>query len=446
MSPEVALERSSRLRRYQRKDYTQLVEFPVEIVGRDGQVRRYSFAESVRLYQRRIRSAPVRYDDPALVDAETDHCRQRIDQLRRSYVETEGWGGLVDAAGPVPGPLRADVVAFLHRAFPEDPAGRLVLTPVKGEGEEGWFVLDRGSARTFLLYAWRLDDPESRAACREAVARYAAMPEAPDVERLLVAAIGPDVGLLLTGSGPWDGPRGVLAGEDPTPAAPEADRFAAGLRALHDGNLGDAVDQFEVGLERSPGSRALAVGTAVVALLDHQAERGELAARQGLLAAPSDATLRYLLAVALGRQGRLREAAAVAEPAADRPALGVFLAVLRLAEGRPLRALGHLRRVRLGAGDVDRWLGRAHASARAGVLPGAIGLGLALISALAAGLAVAAGAPLGAALALAAAGVAAGSVQGGRAFARRLLAGERVNGARLVSLELLPRERALDQQ
>ncbi len=66
-----------KLRRYQRKDYSQLVDFPVEIVGRDGVVRRYSFEASVRLYQRRIALAPMRYEDQEVVDAEVQHCRKR---------------------------------------------------------------------------------------------------------------------------------------------------------------------------------------------------------------------------------------------------------------------------------------------------------------------------------------------------------------------------------
>ena len=54
------IDRSWKLQRYERKDYSELVEFPVEIVGRDGVVRRYSFEDSIRLYQRRISFAPVR--------------------------------------------------------------------------------------------------------------------------------------------------------------------------------------------------------------------------------------------------------------------------------------------------------------------------------------------------------------------------------------------------
>ena len=42
------VDKNRRLRRYGRKDYTQVVDFPVEIVGRDGVVRRYSFEELLR--------------------------------------------------------------------------------------------------------------------------------------------------------------------------------------------------------------------------------------------------------------------------------------------------------------------------------------------------------------------------------------------------------------
>ncbi len=37
------MDKSRKLRRYLKKDYRQLVDFPVEIVGRDGVVRRYTF-------------------------------------------------------------------------------------------------------------------------------------------------------------------------------------------------------------------------------------------------------------------------------------------------------------------------------------------------------------------------------------------------------------------
>jgi hypothetical protein len=86
------MDKNGKLQRYDRKDYTELVDFPVEIVGRDGVVRRYVFEDSVRLYQRRITFAPIRYRDADLAAAEAGHCRARIHQLRTSYFVHFGWG------------------------------------------------------------------------------------------------------------------------------------------------------------------------------------------------------------------------------------------------------------------------------------------------------------------------------------------------------------------
>ena len=86
------MDKNGKLQRYDRKDYSELVDFPVEIVGRDGVVRRYVFEDSVRLYQRRITFAPIRYRDAELAAAEVGHCRSRISQLRTSYFVQFGWG------------------------------------------------------------------------------------------------------------------------------------------------------------------------------------------------------------------------------------------------------------------------------------------------------------------------------------------------------------------
>ena len=79
------MDKDWKLQRYGRKDYSEIVDFPVEIVGRDGVVRRYSFEDSIRLYQRRITFAGIRYRETELIEAESQHCQSRIDQLRRSY-------------------------------------------------------------------------------------------------------------------------------------------------------------------------------------------------------------------------------------------------------------------------------------------------------------------------------------------------------------------------
>lgn len=81
------MDKVKRLKSYSEKDYTEKIDFPVELVGRDGVVRKYSYADSVRIYERRIESAHVRYNDPTVAGREIDHCTKRIEQLRRSWRE-----------------------------------------------------------------------------------------------------------------------------------------------------------------------------------------------------------------------------------------------------------------------------------------------------------------------------------------------------------------------
>lgn len=81
------MDKVKRLMSYSAKDYTEKIDFPVELVGRDGVVRKYSYADSVRIYERRIESAHVRYHDPVVAGREIDHCTKRIEQLRRSWRE-----------------------------------------------------------------------------------------------------------------------------------------------------------------------------------------------------------------------------------------------------------------------------------------------------------------------------------------------------------------------
>ncbi len=73
------------------KKYDDCIDFPVEIVGRDGGVRFYSFEESISLYQRRIRLSKIRFSSPELQQKEREHCTSRIAQLRRSFYTRYGW-------------------------------------------------------------------------------------------------------------------------------------------------------------------------------------------------------------------------------------------------------------------------------------------------------------------------------------------------------------------
>ena len=93
-------ERSDRLRAYDGKDYSEVIEFPVELVDRDGVVRRYSYEESLAVYHRRIQSAPWRYADDDLIRAEIGHCTRRIEQIKRSYATRTRHSGPSAASNP----------------------------------------------------------------------------------------------------------------------------------------------------------------------------------------------------------------------------------------------------------------------------------------------------------------------------------------------------------
>jgi hypothetical protein len=451
------VERATRLRRYLRKDYSQIVEFPVEIVGRDGLVRRYSFDDSVRLYQRRVHSAPLRYDDGDLIDAEIRHCRQRIEQLRRSYLEHFGWGELREGqlGGLYAGPLAAEVAAFLRRAFAAERDGPLSLRLTVMDSGTGdvCYVRCVDTGRSWVLYAWRLDaDAPSgaRDAWRSALARLASAPVAEGVERLLFASDGPDLALILGGTGEWAGPTWSYAETvDPASAPTDPpDPLHAGVRALYDGKPADALRSFELGMEAQPARAALAQAAAVVALVEGESERAEFAARFGRLSRPGDALLGYVLGLALLRQGR----------AADAEALVVELDGVdtRRSLADLLGGVVALRGGRL----LDAW-SRFTGAGRAGGHPFAVRVATGARGALAmAGSgAVAAGGTAGVAVALLNAGEAAASLgvaavaiaiaaASGRPLwtLRRAAAGAGPAAVRLATLELLPREREADDQ
>ena len=88
-------DKQQKLQRYERKDYLETVEFPVEIVGRDGLVREYTFEDAIRLYQRRVTFAPIRYRDSELRQPKWKDRKARITiaalLFRQIWVGNTGW-------------------------------------------------------------------------------------------------------------------------------------------------------------------------------------------------------------------------------------------------------------------------------------------------------------------------------------------------------------------
>jgi tetratricopeptide (TPR) repeat protein len=327
------VEKTRKLRRYTRKDYSQVVDFPVEIVGRDGVVRRYSFEESVRLYQRRIASASMRYGDHDVIDAEVHHCRRRIEQLRRSYLERYGWSAIkvMDSPGVLAGEFAGEVAAFLRRCLDGttlDPEALEFTYLEEGEHRQIYFVeqrltdfapAGRGPRETqtterYLLYLYRFDSTTAEDA-RDGFFQFLkvlqlARSGGDGIETLVAFHHSADCGLVLTGQ------KGAVkewveevdgAGEIDLSWIEErsepTDLLREGMALLRQGRRDDALARFVQAYEDNHYRCAAYIGAAVVADQLGQFTQAEAAARMGTHYFPHDDSLIYHLALAQLRQG-----------------------------------------------------------------------------------------------------------------------------------------------
>ncbi len=357
------MDKVRKLRRYQRKDYSQIVDFPVEIVGRDGVVRRYSFEASVRLYQRRIALAPMRYEDQEVVDAEVQHCRKRIEQLRHSYYKRYGWSAIQgpDKEGSLGGEYAGEVAAFLRRYFGEP--GELDAVQVKvvddGSHHRLFFVTQPTLEESFLLYLYRFKQ-QGGCAGREAffqLLQVVQTAKGDGVERLLAFHHTADCGLVLTGVGDNHGSALLPYGHEPETEGDEQVRLVGGrqpdkqtieaMNRLGEGDLEGALQAFEQAVLANAFNRRAYVGTAVLADVLGRPQEAEAAARMALHYFPGDPTFRYHLGLALFRREELKEACAELEVALHAPRTRfpshLLLGIYELKRRRRVRAWQRLR-------------------------------------------------------------------------------------------------------
>ena len=384
------MDKHRKLRRYSRKDYSLLVDFPVEIVGRDGVVRRYTFEESIRLYQRRITSSNARYPDQDVATAEITHCRQRIEQLRRSYFARYGWASLRSsgALGLEEG-LAGEVAAFLRRCLEgtdQDPES-LRLSALAGCDEPIVLYVQRTGASEpppppNLLYVYRFPEEEP-GQTREAFFGFLKIlrgvrSQVEGVEALLAFHHSADCGLVLTGqfgdamlhdprrAGFMDMP---VMDSAPIDEEPSQDPVRDALRALRAGRLRSALESFALAYEMNPWRRSAAVGCAAVADALGQFRDAETVALMGSRYFSSDPAIWYQLTLARLRLGELdaaEEALAHMAPLdGDRYAVALLDAFIAVRAGRTLPGLARLWRLRrLGpCPEADlaaaaSWLGR----------------------------------------------------------------------------------------
>ncbi|MBN1337100.1 MAG: hypothetical protein JXB39_14165 [Deltaproteobacteria bacterium] len=363
-------EKQHRLRQYQLKDYSSLVEFPVEIVGRDGVIRAFTFEDAVRLYQRRILSAHERFGDTEVVQAEVFHCRRRIRQLRRSYLLHHAWASIrsLGSRDDLGGEMAAEVAAFLRRFTArrgEDPeAYRFAAIQREGPARIYWLTRDEGRPR--LLYVYRFEGTQGGVA-REAFERFVvalhhARPLAEATERLLAAWQAVDCGILLTTrADAGEDPDGSEASQIPS-LDPDrvGDPFASALKDLREGDAEPALEALAALLERHPDHRDAALAASLAADLLGRREEAELYARLACRHHPRDAALEHQLAVVLVHQGRLVEAQASLEAALglDPRLFGArfLLILLELHRGHTTRARQHLGEAETGADPEQREL------------------------------------------------------------------------------------------
>ncbi len=338
------MDKHSKLQRYGHKDYSDLVDFPVEIVGRDGVIRRYSFEDSVRLYQRRVTFAPIRFRDAELISAEVAHCRHRIDQLRRSYFFRFGWGTPDGQAHPeeVFGDIAGEIAAFLVRVLRSDGRPDVRVEPVEpaADGSGAWFVVPGGAADGMTLYVHRFYDDERDAARERFFGVLKRLERGDDEERLVAFHHSADCGFLLTA------PRGrfealvSLTDDDGIIRDVSPTLWERALDQVRLGRYADALDAAEqVVSAHAMDRRAYVLGAALAEHLDRPVDLLSFA-QIGALYFPDDPDLRLWLGVARARTGD------------DRGAIQPLEALLR---SRPSSALARaallpvlLRELRIG--------------------------------------------------------------------------------------------------
>ena len=331
------MDSDEKLKRYSKKSYSETVDFPVEIVGRDGDVRRYSFEASVRLYQRRVLSAGLRYVEKEVIEAEQAHCRARVEQLRRSVLA--GAPAPIVEALRVAGAFGGEIVACLDGYF--DSLEELVLSAVEVEtgrvsltGEEDRNLLARGplvwfascGERSHLIYLYQFGEPgvgagkggDRSTGERESFfqrLRDLNLPAGSEREQVVAFHHTADCGVLLTSDGEEAGSSKWRPSEalwrEPKRRKGEDGAVALcrdGLRALGAGQRERAVELFESSIEKTPWQQRAHLGLLVSYLSLAKYGEAELASRMAMHHFPEEHLFNHFFALVLYLQSRRREA------------------------------------------------------------------------------------------------------------------------------------------
>lgn len=295
--------------------YSDVIDFPVEIIGRDGAPRWCSFEEAVRVYRRRIAYAE---EAPDALPGEIAHCKARIRQLRTSWFRRHGWRPADEE--PLDGPLgefSGEVAAFLDRSLPTAGLRQLPRrVSVRSIDHPALIAVQVGESSEYLIELYRENVP----------------PLHEFAHRDDVRAIHWDADCALVLRGPpiarW------------LEQAPEADNWPEVLDALRAGRHDDALSQCLAILLREPDQLKAALAAGLVAI-----ERGADATdavQKARAYFPEHSGLAYLIGVMQRRGSSHRtaivhlEEAIASEPGWARARAHLVAALTR--EGRWLAA------------------------------------------------------------------------------------------------------------
>jgi hypothetical protein len=340
------MDKHRKLSRYRQKDYTQLVDFPVEIVGRNGQIRIYSFEDSIRLYQRRVSTASSRYPDEEVVRAEVAHCRARIRQLRMSFFEryaSPTLRGALDLGLDVE--EAAEIVGLLARYSHGIPA-ECALREIGWQGHARVYFVELPGALARLLYLHRFQGAGAEGILQEHQRLREALDvpgDGEDVEHLHASHTTADLGLILTGREPRphdEALEELSALFGPWEPQPGPVQISAGL--LRSGATAEALRILDSVLAEHPDDRNAALTASLAAAQAGDVSQAELYVRLALAYAPQDGVLLYQLGVVHFMRGQHEQAVEPLEQAVQRhPRLlpaRLLAALLHLHLGRPAEA------------------------------------------------------------------------------------------------------------
>ena len=287
------------------KDYSHFVDFPVEIIGRDGVIREYTFEQSIRLYQYRIRNARLRFQEPSRLKCEIDHCTKRIAQLRRSFFARYAWesfqchGGNAGLLSPN---IAGEIAAYLRRNF----GAGVERPPILLNSLIDEVAAENGSVISFsfvvepnphllLLHVFK-----GTAAFNQYTQSLEQNPESLMLEKIWDSYSVGDIHIVLASDAPKE--SFIVRQKQHEITGKSHQMLRRGYESLLKGYSTEALDMFITVYEQNPFSRGAYWGAAIVADQLRVFAETEFALVMGVNHFPHDSGLQLRLAASYVRR------------------------------------------------------------------------------------------------------------------------------------------------